>query len=81
MSNTKEVTTEYILREFLNNEKPESLTDSTPLITSGILDSLGTIKLVTFLSDKFDIDFQPHEIDVEYLNTVADITKLVDSKL
>lgn len=39
---------EYILREFLSGEDPEELTDSTPLITGEILDSIATLKLGEF---------------------------------
>jgi acyl carrier protein len=49
MAQIKEDVKEFILREFLPGESPQELTDSTPLITGGILDSLATIKLVSFL--------------------------------
>ncbi|TIX74809.1 MAG: acyl carrier protein, partial [Mesorhizobium sp.] len=39
---------DFILKEFLPGERPENLTDSTELITDGILDSLATLKLVAY---------------------------------
>jgi len=71
---------EYILKEFLPGEDPNELTDATPLVTGGILDSLATLKLVAFLEERFGITIKAHEADVEHLNTVSDITKLVLSK-
>jgi len=71
---------EYILKEFLPGEDPNELTDATPLVTGGILDSLATLKLVAFLEERFGITLQPHEADVEHLNTISDITELVLSK-
>ena len=71
----------FILKEFLEGEDPEALTDETPLITAGILDSLATLKLVSFLEKEFQIQVAAHEADVDHLNTLADITKLVGSKL
>jgi acyl carrier protein len=71
----------YILNEFLPGENPEKLTDSTPLITGGILDSLATIKLVAFLEQRFNIQIQAHETMVDYLDTVTDIAQLVSSKI
>ena len=71
----------YILEEFLPGENPAALTESTPLITGGILDSLATIRLVGFLEDRFNIQLQAHETMVDYLNTIADIAQLVRSKL
>ena len=71
---------DYILREFLTGEDPDELSDTTPLMTAGILDSVATLKLVTFLEKQFSITLEAHEADVEYLNTVADIATLVRSK-
>ena len=81
MEETKVVIKSYILEEFLPGENPAELTDSTPLITGGILDSLATIKLVEFLEEQFQIEIQAHETMIEYLNTISDIVKLVHSKL
>jgi acyl carrier protein len=76
----KEPIKEYILKEFLPGENPAALTDSTPLITGGILDSLATIKLVVFLEERFQIKIEAHETMVDYLNTISDIAQLVQSK-
>jgi acyl carrier protein len=68
---------QYILKEFLVGEDPNELTDKTPLITGGILDSIATLKLVAFLEERYAIRVNAHEVDVKHLNTVADITNLV----
>ena len=77
----KEIVKGYILEEFLPGENPAELTDSTPLITGGILDSLATIKLVAFLEERFQVKIQAHETMVDYLDTAVDIAQLVHSKL
>ena len=71
---------EYILREFLPGEAPEALTDSTPLVTGGILDSLATIKLVSFLEEKYGISLEAHEVDAEHLDTIDLVAQLVAAK-
>jgi acyl carrier protein len=81
IQDVKQAIREYILEEFLPGENPAELTDSTPLITGGILDSLATIKLVSFLEQRFKIQIQAHETMVDYLDTVNDIAQLVGSKL
>jgi acyl carrier protein len=81
MEETKNTIKSYILNEFLPGEDPALLTDSTPLITGGILDSLATLKLVAFLQDQFSIEIEPYETAPEYLDTLPDITNLVHSKL
>ncbi len=70
---------EYILDEFLPGEDPSRLTERTELITTGVLDSLATVKLVGFLEERFSIEIAPHEIDV-HLNTLDSISALVASK-
>ena len=54
----------FILREFLAGEDPEELTPETPLITGGILDSISTLKVVTFLEDHFRITIEAHEAGI-----------------
>ncbi len=77
----KEIVKGYILNEFLPGENPAELTDATPLITGGILDSLATIKLVTFLEERFKIKIEAHETMTDYLDTISDIAQLVNSKM
>jgi acyl carrier protein len=81
MQEIKEAIKEYILKEFLPGENPAELTESTPLVTGGILDSLATIKLVVFLEERFQIKIKSHETTIDYLNTISDIAQLVRSKL
>ena len=81
MQEIKQTIKEYILEEFLPGENPAELTDATPLITGGILDSLATIRLVVFLEQRFQIQLQAHETMVDYLDTVDDIAQLVNSKI
>ena len=71
----------FILEQFLPGEDPNELTSDTPLMTTGILDSLATLKLVTFLEQHFDIAVEAHEADSENLDTLDLITNLVSRKV
>jgi acyl carrier protein len=81
MKPIKDGVKEFILQEFLQNEDPDALTDTTPLIAGGVLDSLATLKLVSFLEESYGISVAPHETDEENFGTIADIENLVQSKL
>lgn len=70
----------FVLREFLPGEDAGELKNDTPLMTSGILDSIATLKLVTFLESEFNISVEAHEVDAENLNTLSLIGALVASK-
>lgn len=72
---------EFILNEFLRGEDPSALTDTTPLVTGAILDSLATVSLVLFLEERFQIQIEAHETTIDYFNTIADIEQLIHSKL
>ena len=71
---------EFILTTFLPGEDANKLTDTTPLITDGVLDSIATLKLVMFLEETYKVSFEAHEVDVEHMNTISDIERLVRSK-
>ncbi|WP_292545968.1 acyl carrier protein [Mesorhizobium sp.] len=71
---------DFILNEFLPGERPENLTDSTELITDGILDSLATLKLVAYLEKSCGIEIAPDELVPENLNSIAQIANFVQSK-
>jgi acyl carrier protein len=81
MVETKQAVKEYILKEFLPGEKPEALTDATPLISGKVLDSLATLKLVAFLEERFGVRIEAFEADIEHLDTIDKIAGLVGSKL
>jgi len=72
---------DHILQEYLPGAKSDELTGSTPLISGGIVDSLGILNLVTFLEDQFKIQLEAYEVSMANLNTTYDIAKLVYSKL
>ena len=80
MNETSDALREFIMTEFLPGEDPSKLTDTTPLISGGILDSLAILKLVAFLEETFGIEIKPYETGPEYLDTISDITNLVTSK-
>lgn len=71
---------QYILDTFLKGEDPAALKADTPLISGGLLDSLATLELVSFLEQKFGIQLEAHEVDAERLDTLTAIAGLVQSK-
>jgi acyl carrier protein len=71
----------YILETLLPGEDPTQLTMDTPLMTSGILDSLATLELVSFLEKQYGIELEAKDMDGSRLGTLSDIAKLVNAKL
>ena len=71
----------FILEDALVGEDPANLTDDLPLRTSGIIDSMGVIRLTSFLEERFGIRVDAHETGVENTDTVNAIVAFVTSKL
>jgi acyl carrier protein len=66
----KETLRDYILREHLRGESPERLTNETALMTGGLLDSLGTIALISFIETHFRIEVQVGEASPDNFETI-----------
>jgi len=82
MSNsTRDEIHQFILDNFLPGEDPKNLTDDTELKESGILDSLSTLKLVSFLEERFAVEFEANDLEAGNLASVASIVTLVESKV
>lgn len=80
LSEIKSTVKDFVLREFLPGEDPNELKDDTPLVTGGILDSLATVKLVSFLESRYGIEFAPYELSAEYIDTIDVVAALINSK-
>ena len=72
---------QFILNEIIPGESSENLTDDMPLRTSGIIDSMGTIRMTSFLETTFGISIAAHETGVENFDTVDSICAFVESKI
>jgi acyl carrier protein len=81
MQEIKETVRQFILANFLPGEDAANLADDTELKESGILDSLSTLKLVSFLEETFKVEFEANDLDAGNLASVASIEKLVRSKM
>ena len=80
MDDTKEVIRAHILAEYLPGESPANLKDDTPLRTSGILDSMATLALVSFLEQRFGVEIDAHETGIETFDRIDDIAALISRK-
>ena len=81
MEDIKQVVKQYILVELLPGEDPAQLTDSVQLVKAGVLDSIATLKLVSFLEERFGVEMQAHEINLDNFNTLPEIEAIVQRKL
>jgi acyl carrier protein len=80
MEEIVEVIHRYVLNNFLPSAAPGELKDQTPLITGGVLDSIATLKLVTFIESHFQILFEADEARADRLDTIRRIAEMVAAK-
>jgi acyl carrier protein len=71
---------EFVASHYLPDAAADTITDTMPLITSGIIDSIGMLALVDFIENRYAIEFMPREIDVYTLDTVERIESLIHAK-
>lgn len=67
--------TQYIQEHMLNDESVE-LTAETPLLEWGILNSVGTARLVGYIRNQFDIRVPPGQMirqNFQDINRIADL--------
>jgi acyl carrier protein len=68
------------LSEILPNGKMSSVGDDTPLRTSGILDSMGLLRLVSLVEEKFGIEVSAYDAGIENFDRIDDIAAFVRRK-
>lgn len=72
------------IHAFLRDEcriDPAGLTRTTELVTSGLLDSVGMVRLATHLERIVDISIPDDDITVEHFDSIERILGYVQSKL
>ncbi len=80
MNQINEELRQYILSEFLPGEQPSNLRDDTPLTTSGIVDSVGLLRLVGFIEEHYGIVVEAHDANVANFDRIADMAAFIERK-
>jgi acyl carrier protein len=68
------------LRELLPDGQSVDLLDDTPLRTSGTMDSMTMLQLVSFMEEKFGIQVQSYETGVENFDTIQAMAAFIERK-
>lgn len=72
---------EFVQREFLYMRPGVVLSDDDSLMKSGVVDSMGVLEVMQFLSDTFDVSPSDEEITEENLGSLRFIARFVLRKL
>ncbi len=78
MDETTQKIKQFIVEEFMPDVSVEELDDDFDLLTGGVVDSLGLLKVVAWLEDEFDIGVDDSELGPDSFRTVAAIKAYID---
>jgi acyl carrier protein len=74
-----ECITQYIREHMLNDDESVQLTVETPLLEWGILNSIGTMRLVGFIRSEFGVRVPPGQMIRQNFQNIRCIASLVGS--
>jgi acyl carrier protein len=77
----KSAVRQFIAENVLLGVHQTTIDDATPLVTGGLIDSIGMIGLVAFLESRFQVEFVPREVNAHNLDTLSQIEELIRKKL
>ncbi len=77
---TIEILKQFITEEFVSDGDANDLKENQSLLESGIIDSLGIMKLLVFIEEKFQLKVSDEELIPENFETLSTIAKLISQK-
>jgi acyl carrier protein len=80
-SEVKDQVRTFILEELARRKGITEFSDDESLTENGVVDSLGTFRLVTFLESNFNVRIADEDIVHENFRSVREIERFVTSKL
>ncbi len=77
MDELKKAIRDYVTREYLEDGDDRVISDTTPLITGGIVDSFSMVSLKRFLEKKYGIQIPDADASPEAFDNVNSIASVV----
>jgi len=77
MDDISKAVRDYIVREYLEEGDEREITETTPLISGGIVDSFSMVSLKRFLEKKYRIQIPDADATPDAFDTVRSIVTLV----
>jgi acyl carrier protein len=77
MDELSKIVRDYVIREYLEEGDDREITETTPLITGGIVDSFSMVSLKRFLEKKYSIQIPDACATPDAFDTVQSIVALV----
>ena len=78
MDEMSKVVLDYVKREYLEEDDDRELTETSPLISGGIVDSFSMVSLKRFIEKKYGIQIPDADASPEAFDTVKSIVSVVN---
>jgi acyl carrier protein len=69
---------DFVRETFLKNSVTKNLTDDISLVESGIIDSLGILKVLLFIEETFGFKVDEQDVVPEYFENVNALAAYID---
>ena len=78
MDDVQRTIRDYVVKEYLEEGDDREITETTPLISGGIVDSFSMVSLKRFLERKYEIQIPDADASTAAFDTLASISALVE---
>jgi acyl carrier protein len=80
MYEAKDVLKDYLHQEVQNDGGSVEVEEGDNLLANGIIDSLGVLKLVSFIEHQFNIQIPDEDVTIKNFRSLADIASYLEAK-
>ncbi|MCX6049750.1 MAG: acyl carrier protein [Chloroflexi bacterium] len=67
----------YIIQTFLYDRGPITLTNETPLLIGGLIDSIRVVQLIGFLQKEFEIEVELEDLTIKNFESIQAMAGLI----
>ncbi len=76
----KEDIRQYILQELLGGRSDAELSTDEDILSTGIIDSMGAMRLINFIENKFAVKIPPEDMVIENFITIEAMESYIASR-
>jgi acyl carrier protein len=69
----------FIIEEFLPDVSADSLAVDYDLLANGVVDSLGLLKMIAWIEERFTVPIEDDDLDPDNFRSVGAIDRFVDA--
>ena len=70
---------DFVTRELVGDRGELALAADDDLLGSGLVDSLGVMRLIRFIEERYDVSIPPADVTIEHFMTLGTIVAYLES--